>query len=112
MTATGAKPSAAALPRHLFRLLPRLGPHPHGFALPHVLSGQNVQRLFAAGESPERAPAKLAVTNFKNGIFTRGILMDIPRLKGVPYLEPPQAIYPEDLDAWAKKAGIKWNRAT
>jgi len=33
--------------------------------------------------------------------------MDIPRLKGVPYLEPGTAIYPEDLDAWEKKAGVK-----
>src|SRR2546428_13923757 len=33
--------------------------------------------------------------------------MDIPRLKGVPYLEPGMAIYPEDLDAWEKKAGVK-----
>ena len=33
--------------------------------------------------------------------------MDIPRLKGVPYLQPGTPIYPEDLDAWEKKAGVK-----
>src|SRR3981081_3887418 len=33
--------------------------------------------------------------------------VDVPRLKGVPYLEPGTAIYPEDLDAWEKKAGLK-----
>ena len=33
--------------------------------------------------------------------------MDIPRLKGVPYLEPGTPIYPADLDAWEKKAGLK-----
>ena len=33
--------------------------------------------------------------------------MDIPRLKGVPYLEPRTAIMPADLDAWEKQAGIK-----
>jgi hypothetical protein len=38
-----------------------------------------------------------SVYNVRNGIFTRGILMDIPRLKGVPYLEPGTRIYPEDL---------------
>jgi kynurenine formamidase len=32
--------------------------------------------------------------------------MDIPRLKGVDYLEPGTRIYPEDLDAWAKKANL------
>jgi Putative cyclase len=48
-----------------------------------------------------------AVINNKSGIFTRGILMDIPRLKGVPYLEPGTPIYVEDLEAWEKQAGIK-----
>ena len=33
--------------------------------------------------------------------------MDIPRLKGVPYLEPNDRIYVEDLEAWEKEAGIK-----
>jgi kynurenine formamidase len=43
----------------------------------------------------------------KNGLMTRGILIDIAALKGVAYLEPGTAIYPEDLDAWVKKAGIQ-----
>jgi kynurenine formamidase len=50
---------------------------------------------------------KDAVINAKAGVFTRGILMDIPRLKGVPYLEPGTAIYVEDLEAWEKQAGLK-----
>jgi kynurenine formamidase len=33
--------------------------------------------------------------------------MDMPRLKGVDYLEPGTRIYPEDLEAWEKKAGIR-----
>ena len=49
----------------------------------------------------------LDILAFKDGIFARGVLVDIPRLKGVPYLEPGTAIYPEDLDAWEKKAGVK-----
>jgi kynurenine formamidase len=35
------------------------------------------------------------------------VLMDIPRLKGVPYLEPRTAITPADLEAWEKQAGVK-----
>lgn len=56
---------------------------------------------------PEGGATKNTVINAKTGIFTRGILMDIPRLKGVPYLEPGTAIYVEDLEAWEKQAGIK-----
>jgi kynurenine formamidase len=43
----------------------------------------------------------------KEGIFTRGILVDIPSLKGLPYLEPGTAIYAADLEAWEKKTGIR-----
>jgi kynurenine formamidase len=55
----------------------------------------------------EGGAAKNSILTMKNGIVTRGILYDIPRLKGVPYLEPGTRIFPEDLEAWEKKAGIK-----
>ncbi|MBZ5607535.1 MAG: cyclase family protein [Acidobacteriia bacterium] len=41
------------------------------------------------------------------GIFTRGILVDIPLMRGVDYLEPGTPIYPEDLEAWEKYAHVK-----
>jgi kynurenine formamidase len=48
-----------------------------------------------------------SVFNVKNGIMTRGVLLDIPRLKGVPYLEPGTPIYAEDLEAAAKAEGVR-----
>ena len=44
---------------------------------------------------------------FKHGIFTRGVLVDVPALKGVPFLGDDEPVYPEDLEAWEKKAGLK-----
>ena len=41
----------------------------------------------------EKGCAKLWIDNLKNGIVTRGVLLDIPRLKGVPYLEPGTAVF-------------------
>ncbi len=55
----------------------------------------------------EGMATKNAVINDKVGVFTRAILMDIPRLKGVDYLEPGTRIYVEDLEAWEKQAGVK-----
>lgn len=55
----------------------------------------------------EGGHARNSVYNVHNGIFTRGLLIDIPRLKGVPYLEPGTPIYPNDLEAWEKRAGVK-----
>jgi len=50
---------------------------------------------------------KMSITNYKKGIVTRGVLLDIPRLKGVPYLEPSTHVYREDIEAWEKKTGLK-----
>jgi hypothetical protein len=41
------------------------------------------------------------------GYITRGILVDVPLMKQVGWLEPSTPIYPEDLEAWEKFAGIK-----
>ena len=50
---------------------------------------------------------KNSVLNMKNGIVTRAVLYDIARLKGVPYLEPGTRIFPEDLEAWEKRTGVR-----
>ncbi len=55
----------------------------------------------------EAGARKGSIYAARNGIFTRGILVDMPRLKGVPYLEPGTRIYVDDLEAWEKKAGVK-----
>ena len=50
--------------------------------------------------------AKLAITNFKEGIVTRGVLIDIPYHRNVEFLEPGSPIYPEELDTWETQTGI------
>lgn len=50
---------------------------------------------------------KFGIDRLKDGIVTRGILIDIPRLRGLPYLEPSTPIYPEDIEAWEKHAGVR-----
>jgi kynurenine formamidase len=48
-----------------------------------------------------------AITVLKNKIVTRGVLLDVPRLKKKPWLEPGEAIYPADLDAAAAMGKVK-----
>lgn len=48
-----------------------------------------------------------AITVLKDKIVTRGVLLDIPRLKGKSWLEPGEAIYPADLDAAAAAANVR-----
>jgi kynurenine formamidase len=87
----------------------------HGIAHTHLdsLAHINERGVFYNGYTPDQEAVaksrhtKNSIHNVKNGIFTRGILIDIPRLKGLPYLEPGTPIYVEDLEAWEKQAGVK-----
>lgn len=81
--------------------------HTHMDSLCHMAYNGKMYNGFPQAEVVESGAPKLAVTAFKQGIFARGVLMDIPRLKGVDWLEPGTPIYPSDLDAWEKKAGFK-----
>ena len=82
--------------------------HSHIDALCHFLYKDQTYNGFARAEvNTDKGCAKLGIDNLKNGIVTRGVLIDIPRLRGVEYLEPGTAIYAEDVEAWEKKAGVK-----
>jgi kynurenine formamidase len=84
----------------------------HGFAnthfdaLSHVFYQGKMYNGYPQSSVTDAGAGQLGVTAFRDGFLTRGVLVDIPRLKGVSYLEPSTPIYPEDLDAWEKKSGI------
>jgi kynurenine formamidase len=48
-----------------------------------------------------------SVFPIKGGIVTRGVLIDIARMKKVDYLEAGAPIYPGDLAQWEKQTGVK-----
>jgi kynurenine formamidase len=50
---------------------------------------------------------KESIYDVHDGVLTRAVLVDVPRLRNVDYLEPGSRIYVADLEAWEKKAGIK-----
>lgn len=81
--------------------------HTHMDSLCHMAYNGKMYNGFPQAEVVESGAPKLAVTAFKQGIFARAVLMDIPRLKGVDWLEPGTPIYPSDLDAWEEQAGFK-----
>jgi kynurenine formamidase len=88
----------------------------HGWAHTHLdsLAHVNDNGTFFNGYRPDadavrrdNGHARNSLSNEKTGIFTRAVLLDIPRLKGVKYLEPGTPIYREDLEAAEKMAGLK-----
>lgn len=83
--------------------------HTHLDALGHHFLDGKLYNGFAQKEwvTVEGGARKGAITQTRDGILTRGVLVDIPRLKGVEYLEPGTAIYAEDIEAWEKMANVK-----
>ncbi len=55
----------------------------------------------------EAGATRNSIMNVKDGLVTRGVLYDIPRLKDVPYLEPGARITVDDLEAWEARTGVK-----
>lgn len=81
--------------------------HSHLDAVCHLFHDGKMYNGYSRDEVTAEGCKKLAITNASDGIFTRGVLMDIPRLLGGRFLEPGHAIYPADLEAWEKKAGLR-----
>ncbi len=84
----------------------------HGYGVSHIdslchfLWNDRLCNDILPSESTPDGCGKLGIQNLKTGIVTRGILLDIARLKDVPYLEPETPIYVEDIEAWEQEAGI------
>jgi kynurenine formamidase len=81
--------------------------HTHMDSLCHFVYDGKIYNGYPSDVVTEDGAAKNSIINFKNGIITRGVLMDMARYKGVDWLEPGTAIFPEDLEGWEKKAGVK-----
>jgi kynurenine formamidase len=46
------------------------------------------------------------ITTYAHGIVGRGVLLDVPRLRGVKWLEPGEAVTREDLEASERSQGV------
>jgi len=79
----------------------------HLDALSHYIYGGKIYNGFPGDVINSWGATKNDVMPYKDGILTRGVLIDMPAMKGVPYLGDEEAVYPEDLEAWEKKAGLK-----
>jgi len=78
---------------------------PHGYATSHI---DALCHIFHAGQmyngySAEAVTAhgagKLGIHHLRSGVITRGVLIDIPSVRGVEALAPGEPIFPEDLEA-------------
>jgi kynurenine formamidase len=87
----------------------------HGYTFSHIdalchvaYKGKLYNNLdFKAVVTVPGGCGKLGILGVKDRIVTRGVLIDIPRLKGLPYLPKGTHIYRDEIEAWEKMAGVK-----
>lgn len=90
---------------------------PHGLSTTHLDApchyawhGQLYNGLPAASVASVGAAA-LTVETYRDGLVGRGVLLDLPRHRGVDWLEPGEAAVPDELTRAAEAAGVQVQEA-
>jgi len=86
----------------------------HGFALTHLDAVAHVYRGQDVYNGRMAADVALAtgltfgdMLAQKDGIFTRGVLLNIAAARGIPWLSPDAGVYAADLDAAERRQGAR-----
>jgi len=79
----------------------------HIDALSHIFWDRKMYNGYPAEwVTSQLGATRLAITDVKDGVSTRGVLLDVPRAKGVDWLEPGTPVTPDDLDQAAEAQGV------
>ena len=82
--------------------------HTHVDALCHIsYKGQTYGGRVATEVLTTKGATTLDIANYGNGLVGRGVLLDIPRLRGVKWLEPGEAVTRAELEACEKAQGVE-----
>jgi kynurenine formamidase len=85
----------------------------HGFSTSHIdalchifhegklYNGYPIEKVTAHGA------LELGIHELKDGVVSRGVLLDVPAARGVPFLEAGEPIFPEDLERAEAQAGLR-----
>lgn len=81
--------------------------HTHIDALCHIAYKGRLYNGKPAQNVTSRGPKILDITAYAHGIVSRGVLVDIPRLRGGKWLEPGEAVTREELEAAERAQGVR-----
>jgi kynurenine formamidase len=86
----------------------------HGVAVTHV---DSLAHFFWEGKTYNGKPAHLVSTSLgatvcsvvaaKDGFITRGVLVDVPMIRGIDWVERGEGVMPEDIVAAEERCGLK-----
>ena len=80
--------------------------HSHIDALCHVAFDGSLYNGKPSGSVTREGATVNAIDVVKDGIIGRGVLLDVPRLRGVPWLEPGEHIFSADLEEAERAQGV------
>ena len=86
---------------------------PHGMAtthldaLCHVFWQGKMYNGFDASEVGSHGAKKCGIEVTRTGVISRGVLLDIPKLRKVEWMEPGERIMPEELDAAERAQNLR-----
>jgi kynurenine formamidase len=83
--------------------------HSHIDALCHVVYDGSIYGGTPSSSITAEGSQAEAIELLKDGLVGRGVLLDVPRLRGVPWLEPGEHVFSEDLEAAERAQGITVN---
>ena len=82
----------------------------HVDALCHVIFDRTLYNGVSASTVTENGAAELSIGVAADGIVGRGVLLDVPRSRGVPWLEPGDHVTAEDMLAAERDQGVRIGR--
>jgi kynurenine formamidase len=80
--------------------------HTHIDAFCHVALDGKLYNGKPSTAFTQEGAAVNTIDAVKNGLVGRGVLLDLPRLRGVPWLEPGEHVFREELEAAERKQGV------
>jgi len=81
--------------------------HTHIDALCHVAFRGTLYNGVAEDAVDGHGASTEAIDLVKDGLVGRGVLLDIPRLRGLPWMEPGEHVMPEDLEGAQRQQGVE-----
>jgi hypothetical protein len=79
----------------------------HIDALSHLAYHGRGYNNAPSAHAPPAGQTRNSVAAMRDGILARGVLIDLPVLKGVPYIAPGGAITAADFEAWEERSGLR-----
>lgn len=76
-------------------------------ALAHVYYDDHLYNGHPATEVSALGAQRCGIDKLGPGVVGRGVLVDLPRLKDVPWLERGEPVHPSDLDAALERQGVE-----